>query len=170
MIRKYIEKIGESKNVSDMEKLGDMLSEIIEDIKESHHELYEKYKLELYEMAYGKKISEDMATRWVKSMEPVGLHWDMEETTNAMYQLGYNCNKVDFFVVANMIYNDYHEIVKNDDIIAIFYYLYTKFQLLWLNSIQQISVLKIRFGRRRIRCAAISTPRSINPWCLVLSF
>ena len=26
----------------------------------------------------------------------------------------------------------------------------TKFQLLWLNSIQQISVLKIRFGMRRI--------------------
>lgn len=119
MIRKYIDKIGENKNTADMQKLGDMLSEIIEKTKGSHNELYEKYRLELYEMAYGKEISEDVAMTWVKRMEPVGLHWDMEETTNAMYQLGYNCKKIDFFVVANMIYNDYHEIVKNDDELAL---------------------------------------------------
>ena len=29
MIRKYIEKIGEKRNVEDMEKLGDILAEII---------------------------------------------------------------------------------------------------------------------------------------------
>jgi hypothetical protein len=119
MLRKYIEKIGESKNVKDMEKLGDMLSEIIYQTKESHHELYEKYKLELYEMAYGEKISEDMAEKWVKDMKPVGLHWTLEETTNAMYQLGYNFDKIDFFVVANMIYNDYYDIVKNEEEFAL---------------------------------------------------
>jgi hypothetical protein len=119
MIRKYIEKIGEKKNVADMEELGDMLAEIIEKTKESHHQLYEKYKLKLYEMAFGKKISQDMAREWVKEMEPVGLHWDMDETTNAMYKLGYNCEEIDFFVVANMIYNDYHDIVKNDDELAL---------------------------------------------------
>ena len=119
MIRKYIEKIGENRNVEDMKKLGDMLAEIIYDTKESHPEIYEKYKMELYEMAYGKKISEEMAEKWVKDMQPVGLHWTMEETTNAMRSMGYNFEPVDYFVVANMMYNDYFDLVRDDETLAL---------------------------------------------------
>ena len=119
MIRKYIEKIGEKRNVEDMEKLGDMLSEIIYETKESHPEIYEKYKIELYEMAYGKKLNEEMAEKWVKSMKPAGLHWTMEETTNAMQSMGYNFNPVDFYVVANMMYNDYFDLVKDNEELAL---------------------------------------------------
>ena len=119
MIRKYIEKIGENRNVEDMKKLGDMLAEIIYDTKESHPEIYEKYKMELYEMAYGKKISQDMAEKWVKDMQPVGLHWTMEETTNAMRSMGYNFEPVDYFVVANMMYNDYFDLVRDDETLAL---------------------------------------------------
>ena len=119
MIRKYIEKIGEKRNVEDMEALGDMLADIIEDMKEEHHDLYKDYKMELYEMAYGKKISEDMADKWVKEMKPIGIHWTMEETTNAMNDLGYNFDSVDYYVVANMMYNDYYDIVKEDETLAL---------------------------------------------------
>lgn len=119
MIRKYIEKIGEKRNSEDMEKLGDMLAEIIYETKDAHHELYEKYKTELYEMAYGKKISEEMAQKWVKAMKPVGLHWTLEETTDAMESLGYSFNDLDFFVVSNMIYNDYFETVRDDETLAL---------------------------------------------------
>lgn len=55
-IREYIDKIGENKKPEDMQKLGDMLAEIIYSMKESHHEEYEKYKMKLYEMAYRKSI------------------------------------------------------------------------------------------------------------------
>lgn len=119
MIRKYIEKIGENKNIEDMKKLGDMLAEIIEYTKESHHEIYEEYKMELYEMAYGKKINEEMAEKWVKEMKPIGVHWTIEDTTNAMQSLGYNFDRVDFYVVANMMYNDYFDLVKDDETLAL---------------------------------------------------
>ena len=119
MIRKYIEKIGEEKNVHYMEKLGDMLSEILYDMKESHRELYEEYKMELYEMAYGKKISDDMAEKWVESMVPVGKYWNMEQTTSAMNSMGYNHDRIDFYVVANMMKNDYVDLVENDDTLAL---------------------------------------------------
>ena len=119
MIRKYIEKIGENKKTEDMEKLGDMLSEIIYTMKEPHHELYEKYKIELYEMAYGKKINEEMADKWVKEMKPAGLHWTIEETTNVMQSLGYKFDKIDFYVVANMMYNDYFDLVKDNEELAL---------------------------------------------------
>ena len=119
MIRKYIEKIGENKNVEDMEKLGDMLTEIIYETKESHPEIYKKYKTELYEMAYGKNLSDEMAEKWVKDMKPIGMHWTIEETTNAMKSLGYNFDDVDFFTVANMMYNDYYNLVKDDEELAL---------------------------------------------------
>lgn len=119
MIRKYIEKIGENRNIEDMEKLGDMLSEIIYETKESHPDIYKKYKMKLYEMAYGKKLSEEMAEKWVKDMKPVGLHWMKEETTQAMQSLGYNFDATDFFVVANMMFNDYHDLVKDDETLAL---------------------------------------------------
>ena len=51
-IREYIVKIGENKKIEDMQKLGDMLADIIYSMKESHPEEYEKYKMCLYEMAY----------------------------------------------------------------------------------------------------------------------
>ena len=128
MIRKYIEKIGENRNVDDMQKLGDMLSEIIYETKDSHPEIYHKYKMELYEMAYGKKISEDMADKWVKDMKPVGIHWTIDETTNAMQSLGYNFDKIDFYVVANMMYNDYFDLVRDDETLAL------KLARDWLND------------------------------------
>lgn len=119
MIKKYIEDIGNNRNIEDMEKLGNMLYDIICDMKESHHELYEKYKMELYELAYGEVINEDMAHTWVKSMKPVGKHWTMEETTNAMHEMGYNCDDIEFYVVANMIYNDYYDLVRDNEEMAL---------------------------------------------------
>ena len=128
MIRKYIEKIGENRNIEDVKKLGDMLSEIIYSTKESHLDLYKKYKLELYELAYGKKLNQEMAEKWVKEMKPVGLHWTIEETTSAMQNLGFNFDMIDFFVVANMMYNDYFDLVKDDETLAL------KLAKDWLND------------------------------------
>ena len=127
-IKKYIEKIGEKRNIEDMQKLGDMLGDLIYDLKDSHYEMYEKYKTCLYEMAYGKILNEDMAHEWVESMKPKHEHWTIEETTNAMNSLGYNCNAIEYYVVSNMIYNDYYNIVKDDEEMAL------KLAYMWLND------------------------------------
>lgn len=119
MIRKYIDKIADNGKREDMDKLGDMLAEILEDMKDEHPDEYNGYKLCLYEMAYGKVVSEDMANKWVKEMEPVGMYWTMDETTGAMQKLGYNFNKIDFYITANMMMNDYHDLVKDDEILAL---------------------------------------------------
>ena len=119
MLKKYIEIIGENKNPKDMEKLGDMLAELIYMTKDSHPEIYDKYKIELYEMAYGKQISEEMAYKWVENMRPVGEHWTREQTTNAMRELSYSLDPISFYVVANMMYNDYHNLVRDNETLAL---------------------------------------------------
>lgn len=105
-IREYIDKIGEKKNPEDMEKLGDMLADIIYSTKESHPEIYNKYKMCLYEMAYGKMLTKEMAEEWVKDMKPMAK-WDYDITTVVKQQRGINdIDDVSFYVVMNMLYSD----------------------------------------------------------------
>lgn len=101
------------------EKISDIIDMLMCDAKENNHELYEHIEGELYEMAYGKKISEEMAKKRVNNMKPIGRYWTIEETTNAMHDLGYNHEAIDFFVVSNMIKNDYEYLTKEDDTLAL---------------------------------------------------
>lgn len=119
MIKEYIAKIIENGKQADMEKLSEIFDDAICEFKKDNHDLYEHYKMCLYEMAYGGKIDEEMAKKWVKDMQPIGLHWTLEETTSAMKQLGYDCDKVSYFITANMMYNDYYNIVKDNEEIAL---------------------------------------------------
>ena len=127
-IRDYINKIVINGKQDDMEELSNMLDDLICDLKEEKPKLYKKYKDELYEIANGKILNEEMAYKWVNNMKPVGEHWTIEETTNAMKQMGYNLNNIDFYVVANMMYNDYYDLVKEDEELAL------KLSYMWLND------------------------------------
>lgn len=112
-IRKYIKKIGENKNVEDMQELGDMLAEVIYNMKESHPEIYEKYKMELYVMAYGKVLTQEMAEEIVKKMQPYGEYWNFDTTTSVKNQFGIkDISDVDFYIVMNSKYNDNKDTVE----------------------------------------------------------
>ena len=100
-------------------KTIDIIDMLMCEIKETQPKLYKHIECEIYEMVYGKKISEEMAYNWVSSMQPKREHWTVEETTNAMQQMGYSHNPIEFYVVANMQYNDMYEIVKDDETLAI---------------------------------------------------
>jgi hypothetical protein len=118
-IKEYIDKISQTRNSEDMEKLSDILEETMYDLKEYDETKFYDYKMQIYEIANGKTLSMDMADDWVKSMQPAGLHWTIEETTSAMQKLGYNLDKIEFYVVANMMYNDYFDIVREDETMAL---------------------------------------------------
>lgn len=112
-IRKYIKKIGENKNVEDMQELGDMLAEVIYNMKESHPEIYEKYKMELYVMAYGKVLTQEMAEEIVKKMQPYGEYWNFDTTTSVKNQFGIkDISDVDFYIVMNSKYNDNKDTIE----------------------------------------------------------
>lgn len=112
-VREYITKIGENKKVEDMEKLGDILADIIYSMKESHSDLYEKYKMKLYVMAYGKVLTQEMAEEIVKEMQPYKEHWSFDTTTSVKNQFGIkDISDVDFYVVMNSKYNDNKDTVE----------------------------------------------------------
>ena len=105
MIRKYIEKIGENRNTEDMKRLGDMLTELVCMTKESHPEIYNKYKTELYEMAYGKVLNEDMAEEWVSKMNPKAK-WSMDQVKEVISEYDTKVPLLPAYVIMNMLYSD----------------------------------------------------------------
>lgn len=126
-MKSIIDKIDYS-DKHNQEKVNDLLEMMSCSIEKSEPEFYNHIKTEIYEMVYGKTINETMAKDWTHLMRPAGEHWNIEATTKAMQDLGYNCDRVDFYVVSNMLYNDYYNIVKDDESLAL------KMAYDWLND------------------------------------
>lgn len=114
-MRKYIDKIVEEGSDEDMEKLGDMMIDLIYELKRYDEDKAQKYKMCLYKMAYGEVLSDKMAKEVVENMKPDGQHWTLEQTTQVKNQFGYaNIRDIDFWVVMNMAYNDYKDIFRDN--------------------------------------------------------
>lgn len=124
-IKSYIDKIVENGKQEDMDKLSEILVEIIYKMKEPHYDLYKHYKMCLYEMAYGKVISNEMREEIV---EKIGEHWTLEQTEQVKKDYGYeDIPANEFNVVMNMAYSDYSNIFgDNLDMYANFSKLFIK--------------------------------------------
>lgn len=114
--KEYIEKIIENGKPEDMYKLNEMLDDLICDLKQDNPDLYKEYKNELYEMAYGYVLNQEMAEEIVKNMKPYGMKWTIEQTSDVKrdYGIDDSIRKIDFFVVMNSAYNDFHNLFDED--------------------------------------------------------
>ena len=104
-IEEYIEIIVQNGKLEDMEELSDMLEDTMEIIKDYDNECYKEMEMKLYEMAYGKKLTDDMKREWVKKMRPMSK-WTEEEVKNIVSQYGFEVPYMSAFVILNMLYSD----------------------------------------------------------------
>lgn len=112
-IKEYIDEIVKHGNKDDMNCLGDMLTKLICDTKETDPEKYDKYKMKLYVMAYGKVLTREMAEEIVENMSPYGENWSYETTTQVKSShMIRDISDIDFYVVMNMMYNDYYNTIN----------------------------------------------------------
>lgn len=112
MHKMYLKQIDFTKN---KESLSDIIDMLMYDVKEHNHDFYCHVEEELYELAYGKVLTEDRAKSIVKDMRPYGMHWTIEQTKQVQVQKGLQSIKdIDFFVVMNSAYNDYHDLFDDD--------------------------------------------------------
>lgn len=109
-----IDRIVEEGNSEKMEKLSNILEDVIEDMWEYSEDLYKKYALCIYKMANGYVLTKDMAEDIIAEMKPEGEHWTLEQTTRVKDQYGFNASDIDFWVVMNMAYNDYRDLFKDN--------------------------------------------------------
>lgn len=110
-IEKIIQRIVDNGNVEDMHSLSDILEDTMELLKKYDEKCFKKYELELYKMAYGNHLNEEMAEKIVNKMKPYGKKWNILESENIMQDFGVsNISPTDFFIVLNSAYNDYRDI------------------------------------------------------------
>ena len=112
-IREYIDEIVRHGNSKDMDCLRDMLAKMICEYKETDPEKYERYKMKLYVMAYGKVLTREMAEEIVENMSPYGEYWEYDTTTSVKNSYGLrDISDIDFYVVMNKTYNDNRDTVE----------------------------------------------------------
>lgn len=114
-IKKIIRQIVDNGNVDDMYKLTEVFEDVIDTLEEQGMQIYKDYEMQLYKMAYGNQLSQEMAEEIVEKMRPYGMRWNIEETQDLQNQYGLNHIKpADFYVVINSAYNDYRELFGED--------------------------------------------------------
>jgi hypothetical protein len=111
LIEHYIRKIVDEGDQREMEKLSDILSEVIDLIKDYDEDAYRRYKLCLYKMAYGNRLTKDMAEEIVDNMAPVGEKWTLHEAEQLQRDYGLdNIDTIEFYAVLNYSYNDFRDV------------------------------------------------------------
>lgn len=112
MIRKYIDAIVDSKDTNKEERLKEVFIDIIYDLKEHHHDKYERYEKCLYEIAYGKVINDHLRD---KLLLKIGCHWSIEETEKLRLQYNYNdISPNDFVIMMNLAYFQFKDIFEDN--------------------------------------------------------
>lgn len=96
----------------DMEEIAE---EIFEHMKEKDEHKYWCMYFKVYEATHGKHLNEEMAENWVKSMKPYGEHWSKEQTDSVIDQHDLSIDRIDFYAVMNMMYNDYNKAIESGD-------------------------------------------------------
>lgn len=106
----YIDKIINSSDSKKMRELEDILVDTISYLKTLDNDEYENIECELYEIAEGKILNEEKATHIIDNMEPYGMKWQLIETEQIRKENGLtNIRPVDFWIVMNSAYNDFHD-------------------------------------------------------------
>ena len=119
MHKTTIKQVIDNNDIVKLKNLAYELIDVLDCLEELDEDSYAKHELNIYEIVNGKKISEEIAIDWVESMKPYGMKWTMEETTRAMKDKNWNLDPVDFFVVANMMFNDYNDIILDNTDLAL---------------------------------------------------
>lgn len=107
MHRKLIKELVTRKDKFDMEELECIMNYMIDNLKKYDYDSYNRIEYKLYKLVYGNHLCEELAYKWVASMEnkdgSKGEHWSIEQTS----QYAGTHNKYDWYVAMNMAYSDY---------------------------------------------------------------
>lgn len=111
MHKYYIEKIMTSRDSNKLKKLEDIMVDTISYMKTLDKEEYENIECDLYEISEGKILNEEKAKAIISDMKPYGMHWTLEQTEQVRKTSGIaSIRPVDFWIVMNSAYNDFHEL------------------------------------------------------------
>ncbi len=118
-VKEYMTHIIKKGKLEDMETIEEFFYKLLCKVHTTDPHMADWIISEMKEMVMGKVLTVDEAKHWVAHMQPCGEHWTMEQTTSVKKVKGYTYSNIDWYVVMNMMYNDYNDIVKENDALVI---------------------------------------------------
>lgn len=108
MHRNLITKIVEHGSNDDMHKLKHIMCKVVDKLKILDYDDYKEAEYELYKIALGKHLNEELAKEWTSKMinkdGTHGEHWTIDQTQ----QFNSKYDKYDWYAILNMHYSDYY--------------------------------------------------------------
>lgn len=101
-------------NINKKKQMDEIYYKMADFVKEYNKEWYNKFKEEAEDIAY--EISTEKAKEIVGGMKPYGQHWSMEEVKSYLKTRGISEKIKSYYMVMNMMYNDYSRTAKQHDL------------------------------------------------------
>lgn len=127
-MKKYLDMIVKNGKQEDMDCLGDILVDLLYEVKESNYPEFKRYKMKIKGMAYEYKLDPELAKEIVEDMKPLGEYWNMNTIESVI--AGDNHRLCDMYVVMNSLVNDYKDIINPEEVET-----YIKMAHAWLDDI-----------------------------------
>ena len=109
----YIDKIIKSNDNEKMVKMKNILEDVITYLKTSDYDKYNEIEWKLYETIEGKRLTKERAKEWVESMRP-RYKWSFDDIEKMNVSKHIDIPIIDLYVLMNMMYTDYFDIVDDD--------------------------------------------------------
>lgn len=87
------------------EEAAAVICEMLDSMEEEDKEWYDQ---KIYETVEGKVLTEARARTLINNMTPMGMKWELSETETLRNDQ--SIRPVDFWIVMNSAYNDYHDL------------------------------------------------------------
>ena len=126
-MKRYLDMIVENGKKEDMDCLGNILVELMYELKESNPKEYKEYKNKIIGMAYNYTINDELAHEIVEDMKPKGEYWTKDAIVSVVGNIT-DINEV--YVVMNSLVNDYGDVIPPEDVDK-----YVKMTTAWINDI-----------------------------------
>lgn len=104
-LEEMIRKIVDDGDRKEMERLSDILVKVSNMVYEYDEKKGNEIFMEIYQMAYGKRLTDSMKREWVKQMKPVA-RWTEDEIRDVANNYAIDMPVLSFYVIMNMMYSD----------------------------------------------------------------
>lgn len=116
--QKLIDEYGRDGNIEQMEHLTRKIDHFVEDVREKHPEMVEKFLIKvdlLLNPHFTKETAKHVVSKFENKDGTKGEHWSYDLTTSVLNNKGYDFRPCDWYVALNMIYSDYYKSGRSDD-------------------------------------------------------
>ena len=113
-LEENIQKIVDDGDVREMKELSNILIKAANIIYAYDEKEGKEIEMQIHEMAWGKKLTDEMKRQWVSNMKP-SARWSEEEIREIVDNYGIDIPVLSVYVIMNMFYSDQRKSLEDEE-------------------------------------------------------